>query len=218
MRRLNQLAGWALVPLVLLWRRSCRFRTVEDPRPALRAAGRPYVLALLHAHQVGAILGNDEPRLSAMVSRSADGDLLIPSLRLRGVEVLRGSSRSAVRDKGGLDALSQLAERVSGGIPSLLAVDGPRGPRGRVRLGVAEPARRTGAAVVPLIVVPSRRVFLTRSWDRLQLPLPFARVTGYFGKPLEPDVGENPSVLCGQIQTALEGLEGRWDPEEARRA
>ena len=218
MRRLNQLAGWALVPLVLLWRRSCRFRTVEDPRPALRAAGRPYVLALLHAHQVGAILGNDEPRLSAMVSRSADGDLLIPSLRSRGVEVLRGSSRSAVRDKGGLDALSQLAERVSGGIPSLLAVDGPRGPRGRVRLGVAELARRTGAAVVPLIVVPSRRLCLTRSWDRLQLPLPFARVTGYFGKPLEPDVGENPSVLCGQIQTALEGLEGRWDPEEARRA
>ena len=218
MRRLNQLAGWALVPLVLLWRRSCRFRTVEDPRPALRAAGRPYVLALLHAHQVGAILGNDEPRLSAMVSRSADGDLLIPSLRLRGVEVLRGSSRSAVRDKGGLDALSQLAERVSGGVPSLLAVDGPRGPRGRVRLGVAELARRPGAAVVPLIVVPSRRLCLARSWDRLQLPLPFARVTGYFGKPLEPDVGENPSVLCGQIQTALEGLEGRWDPEEARRA
>ena len=216
MRSLNRLAGYALALVVVVWRRTCRYRTVDDPRPALRSAGRPYILALLHAHQVGAVLGNDEPRLSAMVSRSADGELLIPSLRLRGVEAVRGSSRSAARDKGGLDALAQLAERVFAGVPAVLTVDGPRGPRGRVHLGVAELARRTEAVVVPLIIVPSRRWCLEGSWDRLQLPLPFARVTRYFAEPLEPHVGRPSSDLCGRIQRALEGLEARWDPLEAR--
>lgn len=184
----------------------------------MRANGRTYVLALLHAHQVGALLSNDEPRLSVMVSRSADGDLLIPSLRSRGVEAIRGSSRSASRDKGGLTALSQLTERLSSGVPALLAVDGPRGPRGRVRLGVAELSRRTGAPVVPLIVVPSRRWCVTGSWDRLQLPQPFAHLSCYFGEPIDPDPNENPDTLRAQIQKALEGLEARWDPKEARRA
>lgn len=215
---MNRLAGSAIALLVFFWHRTCRYRTVDDPRPALRTAGRPYILALLHAHQVGAVLGNDETRLAAMVSRSADGDLLVPSLRLRGVEPVRGSSRSAARDKGGLEALAQLGERVSRGVPVLLAVDGPNGPRGRVRLGVAELARRTGATVVPFIVVSSRRWCLTRSWDRLQLPLPFARVTGYFGEPLAPDPDKSSNALCGQIQHALEQLEARFDPEEALRA
>ena len=213
---MNRLVGWAIALLVLLWRRTCCYRTVDDPRPALRAAGRPYVLALLHAHQVGAVLGNDEPRLAAMVSRSADGDLLVPSLRLRGVEAVRGSSRTLARDKGGLDALSQLADRLSAGVPAVLAVDGPNGPRGRVRLGIAELARRTGATVVPLVIIPSRRCCLTRSWDRLQLPLPFARVHCAFGEPLALEVAESSSVLRGKIQNELERLEARWDPEEAQ--
>jgi len=216
-RNLNRLAGYALALVVLCWRRTCRYQTVDDPRPRLRSTGRPYILALLHAHQVGAVLGNDEPRLSAMVSRSADGDLLIPSLRLRGVEAVRGSSRSAARDKGGLDALQQLVERVSDGIPVLLAVDGPRGPRGRVHLGIAELARRTEAVVLPLVIVPSKRWFLARSWDRLQIPLPFSRVTGYFGEPIESGIDDRTGDLSQQIQHALEELETRWDPEEARR-
>jgi hypothetical protein len=52
---------------------------------------------------------NDEPRMAAMVSRSADGDLLVPSLRLRRVEAVRGSTRKAGQDKGGRSALNARA-------------------------------------------------------------------------------------------------------------
>jgi hypothetical protein len=98
---LQHVAGWLLALLVLLWRASCRRVVRDDPRPALRAAGRPYVYALLHAHQVGAVLVNDDPGIAAMVSASKDGDLLVPSLRVTGVRAMRGSSRRADRDKGG---------------------------------------------------------------------------------------------------------------------
>ena len=98
MRWLSRLAGWVLALLVLLWRLSCRYRVENDPRPALRAAGRPYAYALLHAHQIAAVFVNDEPRMAAMVSRSADGELLVPSLVLRRVRAVRGSSRKGARD------------------------------------------------------------------------------------------------------------------------
>src|SRR6185312_15492896 len=106
MRVLRKLIGWVIAMLVVVWRLTCRYRVVHDPRPALREAGTPYVYALLHAHQVAAVFVNDERRLAAMVSRSGDGELLVPSLKVRRVRPVRGSSRSATRDKGGREALA----------------------------------------------------------------------------------------------------------------
>jgi len=206
------------VPLLLLWRASCRTHIVDDPRRRESAAERTYVVALLHAHQLAALLAKDATPLAAMVSRSPDGDLLVPGLRLLGVEAVRGSTRSRARDKGGRAALEVLAERLGAGVSALLAVDGPRGPRGRVRLGVAELACRSGAAVVPIAALPDRRWILARSWDRLQIPKPFSRVAIHCGTPLEPRVGEEPRALRERIAEALGALERRCDPLEAARA
>lgn len=199
-------------------RRSCRVVRIDDPRPGLRQSGRPYVLALLHAHQVSALVVGDEPQLAAMLSRSRDGDLLAPSLRRAGVAPVRGSSRSAQRDKGGASALRALVQHLAAGHPVLLAVDGPRGPRGRVQLGIAELACHCAAAVVPVLPLASRRLRIRSSWDRLQIPLPFARIALHFGAPLEPSAGETAAGLRDRIQTALGELEARLDPAETRHA
>ena len=213
----RQLLGGALAWVVVILRRTCRYEIFDDPRPALRAAGRPYIIALLHAHQAGALMGSDEPKLAAMVSRSRDGDLLVPALRTTGVEAVRGSARSRARGKGGLEALERLGEWLAEGVPVLLAVDGPRGPRGHVHLGVAELARRSHAPVVALVVVPSRRWCVPGSWDRFQLPLPFAKIRGYFGTPQQPAPGESLGEFRARVQCELEGLEKHRDPEEAGR-
>src|SRR5262245_5874222 len=92
--------------LLLAWRLTCRSVFHQpDPRPSWRAAGRGYTIVLLHAHQLAAIVANDERRMVAMVSRSADGDFLVPPLRLRRVRTVRGSTRTGSRDKGGSTAL-----------------------------------------------------------------------------------------------------------------
>src|SRR5262245_50209661 len=93
MRLLHAILGWLAALVLLAWRLTCRYRVENDPRPALRAGGRPYVYALLHAHQVAAVFCNDERRMAAMVSRSLDGDLLVPSLHARRVIPVRGSTR-----------------------------------------------------------------------------------------------------------------------------
>ena len=215
---LQHVAGWLLALLVILWRASCRRVVRDDPRPALRAAKRPYVYAILHAHQVAAVLINDDPGIAAMVSASNDGDLLVPSLRVTGVGAMRGSSRKAGRDKGGRRALELLEEHTRRGNPSLLAVDGPQGPRNHVHRGIVDLARAAGAVIVPCVIVPSRRWFLRRTWDRFQIPKPFCRLSMTFAAPLDPQGEPDDARLRESVRAELDALEQRCDPAEAARA
>ncbi len=218
MKRLCLLWGtWLAGAVLWLWCWSCRTRYIDDPRPQCRRQGQPYVYALLHAHQLGAIIINDEARLAAMVSRSGDGDWLVPALRLRGVRAVRGSSRKAGIDKGGQVALSTLAAWVKSGAPALIAVDGPRGPRNTVHRGIAQLALRTQATILPLVVLPSRRWILHRAWDRFQIPKPFSRVSAAFAEPIAPGLDDTEETLRQRIATALAALEARLDPEESSR-
>ncbi len=187
----------------------------NDPRASLRAAGTPYIYAVLHAHQVAAIM-DSEPGTGAMVSRSADGQIIVPILKIRRCVPVRGSSFRAGQDKGGRAALDALAEHIAGGRPGYLAVDGPRGPRGRVHKGVAHLARRTGAVVVTIAPIPTRRWILTRAWDRLQIPKPFCTVNGYCGTPLKMQADESLDNFCRRIEQTLADLEHTHDASEAR--
>ncbi len=211
--------GWLIGLVVLVWRSSCRYRVEGDPRPGLRSAGRPYAYALLHAHQIAAVFCNDEARMAAMVSRSSDGDLLVPSLRLRRVEPVRGSTRKNGVDKGGQAALAGLTERVRARLPVLFAVDGPRGPRNRVNRGVAVLAHDTGAVVLPTLVLPSRRWLLRGAWDRMQIPQPFSTVRLIFGEPVDPAEFESneagQEALRAEVEARLRALERSHDPDEA---
>jgi lysophospholipid acyltransferase (LPLAT)-like uncharacterized protein len=215
---LQHVAGWLLALLVLLWRASCRAVVRDDPRPALRAAGRAYIYAILHAHQVSAVLINDDRGIAAMASRSRDGDLLVPSMRVTGVGAMRGSTRRGNRDKGGRRALELLEEHTRRGLPSLLTVDGPQGPRNHVHRGVVDLARRTGATIVPCVIIPSRRWILRHAWDRFQIPLPFCSLSMTFAPPLDPRAMLDDERLRDAVRDALADLEQRCDPVEAARA
>ena len=215
---LQRIAGWLLALLTLLWRMSCRAVVRDDPRPALRAQGRSYIYAILHAHQVAAVLINDDRGIAAMASQSRDADLLVPSMRVTGVLAMRGSTRRGSRDKGGRRALDLLEEHTRRGLPSLLTVDGPQGPRNHVHRGVIDLARRTGATIVPCVIVPSRRWILRRAWDRFQIPWPFCRLSMTFAPPLDPRTTLDDARLRDSVRAALAELEQRCDPVEAARA
>jgi lysophospholipid acyltransferase (LPLAT)-like uncharacterized protein len=211
---LRFVTGWLLAIAVIFLRWSCRIRLHDDPRPGLRQAKTAYAYAILHGHQLGAVLAA-EAGTAAMVSRSADGDLLVPSLRVCGVKAVRGSSRLLGRDKGGSQALAKLIDHVRDGAPAYFAVDGPRGPRGEVGLGIAILARATGAAVILAIPVPRRRWILTRAWDRFQIPKPFTRIDAYFSAPLLCGPNEDAEVFRARVQESLRALERQHDAREA---
>lgn len=221
---LQSLARWALSWLIagaiMVLRITCRTRIHNDPRPLLRSKSAPYAYSVLHAHQIAAVI-NREPGTAAMVSQSADGQLLMPAFWVLGVKAIRGSSSSSQTDshnKGGREALRGLADHLRHGSPAYLAVDGPRGPRNRVRKGIAVLAKQTGAAVLNVLAIPHRRWIIKGVWDRFQLPIPFTRIDGYFGEPLYYQQGEGVEAFRQRIEAQLQDLEFRHDEVEAHNA
>lgn len=214
MQLVRTMESWLLALAMLVLRATCRVSIHDDPRPHLRASAEPYAYSILHAHQVAAAIGR-EKGTAAMVSQSADGELLMPGFWALGIKVIRGSNRTQDHDKGGRSALNQLISHVLGGSPAYLAVDGPRGPRNRVRKGIAVLSRETGAVVLNIVAVPSRRWILRGAWDRLQIPQPFCHIDAYFAEPLRPLEAETVEQYRRRIEISLNELEENHDPAEA---
>lgn len=208
----KRLVSWLVGLAVLTIRLTCRVRTHNDPRKRLRREGIPYVYAALHAHHIGALLGAEDGTW-AMVSLSDDGDILLPALRLCGVDPIRGSGGE--KRKGGSRALREMIARLDAEHPAFLAVDGPRGPRGHVHEGVGLLAKKTGAVVLPVVIVPRRRWIMTRAWDRFQFPMPFTTVQIFFGDQTKPGEKERLGEFARRVAGDLCDLEYKHDPDEA---
>ena len=148
-----------------------------------------------------------------MVSRSTDGDILVPGLILAGIVPIRGSSGR--QSKGGATALHRLIRHAKSGKPVIMAIDGPRGPRGVVQKGIGMLAEKTAGVIVVAAAIPKRRWILTKTWDRTQIPKPFSPIDYYFSEPIAPRSGESLERLAARVETALHRLVQEHDPEEA---
>ena len=69
------------------------------------------------------------------------------------------------------------------GFDLAITPDGPRGPCYVVQEGVVGLAQLTGRPIVPAAYHLNWKVRI-KSWDRFQIPLPFARVDVILGEPL----------------------------------
>jgi lysophospholipid acyltransferase (LPLAT)-like uncharacterized protein len=110
-----------------------------------------------------------ERRLAAMVSASRDGGLLARVLEHFSVEPVRGSS-----SRRGPQALREMISWSERGYDLAITPDGPRGPCYQVQDGVISTAQLTGLPIMPVSYHLNWK-FRPKSWDRFQVPLPFAR-------------------------------------------
>jgi lysophospholipid acyltransferase (LPLAT)-like uncharacterized protein len=114
--------------------------------------------------------------LAAMISASKDGGLLAEVLNKFGVQAVRGSS-----SRRGRQALLESTTWLEKGFHIAITPDGPRGPRYQFQDGALALAQVTGAPLVPVAVRIRGKISL-RSWDRFQIPLPFAKCNLKFGE------------------------------------
>ncbi len=113
-----------------------------------------------------------------LISSSRDGIFMTAIAQAMGLGTVAGSS-----SRGGAAALREMVRRSARGLDIAITVDGPRGPRGRVKPGILALAAMTGAPVLPVSAAAApRKIF--RSWDKTVLPLPFSRVLVRHGEPL----------------------------------
>ena len=91
----------------------------------------------------------------------------------------------------------------------LVAVDGPRGPRGGVKPGVAFLARAAGVPVYPVGVGVGCGRRLHKAWDHFLLPLPFTRAVFVVGAPLERSPTETDTAFSVRLAEALSAASDR---------
>lgn len=119
-----------------------------------------------------------------MVSRSWDGELLAGALHMWGWKTTRGSS-----SRGGKEALVEMIDIANEHhCPSGLAVDAPRGPAGKVKMGVVILGRETGAPVMPFGMWCTRYIQF-KSWDKMIIPLPFGTIVFALQDPINVPKG-----------------------------
>ena len=177
-----------------------------------RASGRPVIGAFLHGHMIALLGFMSRPgngRWVLMCSQSSDGDAMAEIETRLGFEVVRGSSGS-----DWLQALVDMVRlvRADPGLGSCLAVDGSRGPAGRVQSGILSLAQHTGGSIVPVAAAARPALVFQKAWDRPIVPLPFARVDVVYGEPIavprriRPDEAEG---LRKQVERQLARLQIR---------
>jgi lysophospholipid acyltransferase (LPLAT)-like uncharacterized protein len=117
-----------------------------------------------------------ERRMAGMVSASRDGGLLARILEHFDIEPVRGSS-----SRRGGQALREMVSCAERGYDLAVTPDGPRGPCYTVQDGVISTAQLTGLPIVPVSYYLNWKI-RPKSWDRFQVPLPFARCEITVGK------------------------------------
>jgi len=116
--------------------------------------------------------------LAAMISASRDGGLLASVVERFGIQPIRGSS-----SRRGPQALLEATTWMERGYSVAITPDGPRGPVYQIQEGIIHLAQLTGRPIIPTSNFTRWKIRLG-SWDRFQIPLPFARCQSYYGEPL----------------------------------
>ncbi len=141
-----------------------------------------------------------------ITSENFDGEWIAGIIERFGYGTARGStSRGAVR------ALVQLKRDMAAGKPAAFTLDGPRGPAQIAQPGAVWLAKATGNPIVPFHI-EADRAWTANSWDRTQIPKPFATVSVAIGDPftVAEDADED------AIEASRVGLEARLAALEAR--
>ncbi len=188
-------------------RASWRLDTGEAHRlDAASASGERLVALFWH--------GNYLPLFTLLAGRSA---LVATSRSFRGAVIAAIARRFGYRTVqiGGRphhagDWLR--AELAQPGGFAAVAADGPLGPRHVIKTGAIAITARAGAKAVPVAAEASARLRLSRRWDHMELPLPFARVVLRIGLPMEIDARDSAGIEAAADREAQRLLALRADP------
>jgi lysophospholipid acyltransferase (LPLAT)-like uncharacterized protein len=194
------------VPLIAALGSSLTWRVEGLEHLQFEGNGRRPIMAFWHGRVLAATYYFRRRGIVVMISENFDGEWIARIIEQFGFRTSRGSS-----SRGGQRALLKLKREMEQGHPSGFAVDGPRGPARQVQPGAVWLAKLTGNPVVPFHMEASSYWSL-KSWDRTQIPRPFATVALVVGAPIEVPRDADETVLemrRAEVEESLYALERR---------
>ena len=202
--RLISIVGYWLVAAL---GSTLRWRTEGlDEFDRIVAGGRQPIMAFWHGRILPATYYYRRRGIVVITSENFDGEWIAGIIERFGYGTARGST-----SRGARKALLQLTCDMAAGQPAGFTVDGPRGPARVAQPGAVWLAKATGNPVLPFHLEADRHWTL-RSWDRTQIPRPFATVSIAMGEPFDvsADVDE------AGIEAARQMLDDRLHALEVR--
>lgn len=152
--------------------------------------------------------------LRALISRSADGEFIAQTVERLGVPSIRGSRKklsNPTKDKGGAEAMRDMARWVKSGGAMAITPDGPHGPARIMGEGAPVLARMTGAPVF-MLGITCRPCIRLPSWDRTILPLPFGKGAIVWSGPYRMGRGVEAGPVAMDWTEKLNAVTDRaWD-------
>jgi lysophospholipid acyltransferase (LPLAT)-like uncharacterized protein len=147
-----------------------------------------------------------------MSSVSRDAEYVGRFIKRLGYGTARGSAT-----RGGGRALAEMAQCLDNGFDVGFTIDGPRGPAFVAKPGAVTLARHSGQAILPFHIAASR-YFELPSWDRQQIPWPFARAVMVVAEPIyaSREARSEDAEIQARLQEALDRL--RREAEDAAKS
>ena len=197
-----------VVPLAAALGATYRYR-IEGLGPLdalLRSGSPPPIMAFWHGRILPATLYFRHRGIVVVTSANFDGEWIAEVIRRFGYGAARGSS-----SRGGARALVELRRAMARGHAAGFTLDGPRGPARVAQPGAVFLSQLTGAPLVPFHLEASK-AWTTTSWDRTQVPKPFANVALVFAPPIQVDRRADDEAMAAagrRLEDALAGCEAR---------
>jgi lysophospholipid acyltransferase (LPLAT)-like uncharacterized protein len=207
----QRIAAWLIFATIRTVGLTLRYRWVnrsdlfagEPPGPAIYCVWHNRLVLCLPTYRGFAQERTHTPGMAALVSASKDGAFLAGILECFGVQPVRGSS-----SRRGPQALLELTTWAERGYDLAITPDGPRGPCYVVQDGVMSLAQLTGLPIIPFTYNLDWKIRV-KSWDRLQIPLPFSRCEMNFDNPIrvprEASDAER-EALRQRLESSLRGM------------
>ncbi len=219
-RRLTNRIGWWVGPLaVRLLVKSWRIRAVDrELLEQAHGADRAPVIAFWHQQILPAVGSHVGFPVEVLMSNHRDGRLIARIAGKLGFGTIVGSSSS-----GAAEGMRNMMRAASKHKALALTPDGPRGPAFQFAPGVFFLAAMLGRPLVATGYGASS-YWQARSWDRMVIPKPFARVTvAYASIPEVPRSAAKPGpeqdAMAASMKAAMDeakakaeaGLRGECD-------
>ncbi len=142
-------------------------------------SGQPVIFAVYHGRMVGLLaVVHPKNKLTVLVSRSRDGEIIANGLAKIGYTLARGSPAHKA-----IEGARQLVAAAKNGQNLALLVDGPRGPQYQVKLGIIRIAQMTGLPVVPFMVTGYINSWMW-GWDKFMATCFYSPMLYIYGEPL----------------------------------
>ncbi|MBS0270927.1 MAG: DUF374 domain-containing protein, partial [Proteobacteria bacterium] len=146
----------------------------------------PCIVACWHGQfMMIATLRPENVKISAMVARHGDAEIISETLKAIDVDLIRGAGAGwRKRDRGGAAALRSSLQALSEGHSLVMTADVPPGPARVAGAGIITIARMSGRPIVP-VALATKRFASFDTWSRLTINLPYSTLAAVAGDPIE---------------------------------